>query len=100
MHLWEQYSIVYITEDSSQTKNIYSMSKLSNKTKLKHIEAIINSCETYDQALTCFSFLNFFHENDLKNRMEVYSFIQTKVYAMRKTDLDEHKREMEKILNS
>lgn len=58
---------------------------MKTKDKLTKIISIINSCETYDQVLTCFRFINFF--NDLLIQYKVLGAIQSKAYTMRRIDL-------------
>ena len=61
---------------------------LTTNQKLAKVERIINSCETYDQVLTCFSFANgTFFNSDLLSQSKVLGMIQKKAYQMRNEDL-------------
>ncbi len=57
--------------------------------KLEKIQSIIESCKTYEQVLTCFSFVNgaFFNYDDILTRYKVLGFLQKKAYEMRSEDL-------------
>lgn len=55
--------------------------------KLAKITSIINSCETYDQVLTCFTFVNRPFFTDILLKYKVLGAIQSKAYTIRKTDL-------------
>jgi hypothetical protein len=61
-------------------------------TKLEKIVSIIESCETYDQVKSCFSFIKnpAFCGDDLSMKYKVLSTIQAKAYSLRNTDLEEH----------
>ena len=62
---------------------------ISTKQKLSKVESIINSCKTYDQVLTCFSFVRgTFFNGDLLSQSKVLSMIQKKSYEMRRNDLN------------
>ena len=70
--------------------------KMANFKKLQKIESIIQSCENYDQVLTCESFINFF-KDDLSLQFEVLGMIQKKVYQLRNQDLEEHIQALKEI---
>ena len=61
-------------------------------TKLEKIVSIIESCETYDQVKSCFSFIKnpAFCGDDLSMKYKVLSTIQAKAYSLRNADLEEH----------
>ncbi len=69
---------------------------MANFKKLQKIESIIQSCENYDQVLTCESFINFFND-DLSLQFEVLGMIQKKVYQLRNQDLKEHIQALKEI---
>lgn len=59
--------------------------------KLEKIISIIESCETYGQVQSCFSFVRnpAFFGDDLMQKYKVLLMIQKKAYSMRKGDLKE-----------
>ena len=59
--------------------------------KFEKVKSIIESCETYEQIQSCFSFTKtetFFP--DLLTRFKVLGLIQAKAYQLRKSDLEFH----------
>lgn len=61
--------------------------------KAEKITSIIESCETYEQVQSCFSFVrnpSFFGE-DILQKYRILLLIQSKAYSLRNTDLKEHK---------
>lgn len=71
---------------------------MSTKSKIEKVKSIINSCVTYEQIQSCFSFVkgNFF-TNEFE-RWEILSFLQNKAYALRNEDLTFHNQELKSIL--
>jgi hypothetical protein len=67
--------------------------------KLEKIVSIIESCETYDQVKSCFSFIKYpaFCEEDLSMKYKVLSTIQAKAYSLRNADIKEHRDLMKQI---
>jgi hypothetical protein len=67
--------------------------------KLEKIVSIIESCETYEQVQTCFSFIKnpAFCGEDLLMEYKVLSTIQAKAYSLRNADIKEHRDLMKKI---
>lgn len=67
--------------------------------KLEKIVSIIESCETYDQVKSCFSFIKnpAFCGDDLLMKYKVLSTIQVKAYSLRTCDLKEHRNLMKQI---
>lgn len=66
--------------------------------KFSKVKSIINSCVTYDQLQSCFSFVNneaFFPQ--LWERCKILSILQTKAYELRNADLAFHRSEMKRI---
>ena len=68
-------------------------------TKLEKIVSIIESCETYDQVKSCFSFIKYpvFCGEDFSMKYEVLSTIMTKAYSLRNADIKEHRDFMKQI---
>ena len=69
-----------------------------NQSKFSKVKSIIESCETYDQIQSCFSFVkneSFFPE--LWERTKILGIIQTKAYALRNADLQFHRQELKRI---
>ena len=62
--------------------------------KLEKITSIIESCETYEQVQSCFSFVRnpAFLGDDISLKYKVLLLIQSKAYSLRNTDLKEHKQ--------
>jgi hypothetical protein len=67
--------------------------------KLEKIVSIIESCETYDQVKSCFSFIKnpAFCGEDLSMKYKVLSTIQAKAYSLRNADIKEHRDFMKQI---
>lgn len=68
--------------------------------KLEKVKSIIESCKTYEQLLSCFSFVNtetFFPK--MSERFNVLGIIQSKAYALRISDLKFHNQEVKRIFN-
>jgi hypothetical protein len=60
-------------------------SRLTTDQKLAYVQRIINSCETYDQLLTCFSFsrVEGTHFNsDSLSKAKILRMIQRKAYEI------------------
>jgi hypothetical protein len=69
-----------------------------SQSKFAKVKSIIESCETYEQIQSCFSFVNsesFFPE--IWERVKILGIIQTKAYAMRNADLKFHNQEVKRI---
>ena len=64
---------------------------MNNSNKLIKIDSIVNSCITYDQLLTCFSFTKFFPD-DISSQIKVTGIIQKKAYSMRNIDIKEQRK--------
>jgi hypothetical protein len=60
--------------------------------KIEKIESIIESCETYEQVQSCFSFIKnpAFCGEDLSMKTKILLLIQKKAYSLRNADLEEH----------
>jgi hypothetical protein len=72
-----------------------------SQSKFEKVKSIIESCETYDQIKTCFSFVNvetFFP--DVLERFKVLRIIQSKAYALRNADLKFHNQEIKRIFSN
>lgn len=66
---------------------------------LMQAKAIINSCETYGQVKTCFSFLdNRYVCRSMLDEIKVAGMLQDKAYSMRNADLVEHIDQLKKII--
>jgi hypothetical protein len=66
--------------------------------KFNKVKSIIESCETYEQVQSCFSFVrreSFFP--DLADRYRVLLIIQAKAYSLRNADLKFHKQQLEAL---
>ena len=60
--------------------------------KVEKITSIIESCETYEQVQSCFSFVRnpSFFGDDLLQKYRILVLIQSKAYSLRNADLEEH----------
>lgn len=69
--------------------------------KLNKIKSIINSCETYEQVQSCFSFAknHAFLGNDIMEKTNILLLIQAKSYSLRNNDLKEHRDMMKQIID-
>lgn len=68
---------------------------------MQHIKRIIDSCETYDQAQTCLSFVEYPRPNiGPAEKQQILDWIRAKVLLIRKADLEFHKQEMSKLRQS
>lgn len=66
--------------------------------KLAKVKSIIESCETYEQLITCQSFLyNNYITTDISERFKIFGWIQKEVYKIRNCDLLEHTEKMKEI---
>jgi hypothetical protein len=67
--------------------------------KLDKIKSIINSCETYEQVQTCFSFAksNFFE--DASARIIVLGWIESKTYELHDANINEYKGLVKQIID-
>jgi hypothetical protein len=66
--------------------------------KFNKVKSIIESCETYEQVQTCFSFVrneSFFP--NLLDRYKVLGLIQAKAYSLRNEDIKFYKQELTNI---
>jgi hypothetical protein len=66
--------------------------------KFNKVKSIIESCETYEQVQSCFSFVrreSFFP--DVLHRYRVLAIIQAKAYSLRNADLKFHKQQLANI---
>jgi hypothetical protein len=70
---------------------------MSSKDKLAKVKSIIDSCNTYDQVQSCFSFVNRSFFTDILDKTKVLSYLQKKAYALRNSDLSFHRSEMKRI---
>jgi hypothetical protein len=70
---------------------------MSSNSKLAKVKSIIDSCVTYDQVKSCFSFVEGTFFSDIWERTKVLGYLQTKAYALRNADLAFHKSEMKRI---
>lgn len=68
--------------------------------KLEKITSIIESCETYEQVQSCFSFVRnpAFLGDDLSLKYKVLLLIQSKAYSLRNSDLKEHREGMKQMV--
>lgn len=65
---------------------------------MQHIKRIIDSCETFDQAQTCLSFVEYPRPNiGPEEKQEILSWIRAKVQAIHSSNLDFHRQEMAKL---
>lgn len=65
---------------------------------LDHIKRIIDSCETYDQAQVCLSFVNWPRPGiGPVEKQQILGWIQAKVFKIRNQDLEFHRQEMAKL---
>jgi len=71
---------------------------MSTNTKLAKVKSIIDSCDTYEQVQSCFSFVNRTFFTDILDKTKVLSYLQDKAYALRNADLSFHRAEMKSIL--
>jgi hypothetical protein len=71
-----------------------------SNSKLLKVKSIINSCETYEQIQSCFSFINGNFFTEISDKIKILSFIQEKTYSLRNADLAFHRSEMKKIHES
>jgi predicted metal-binding protein len=60
--------------------------------KAEKITSIIESCETYEQVQSCFSFVKnpSFFGDDILQKYRILLLIQAKAYSLRNNDLEEH----------
>ncbi len=66
--------------------------------KFNKVKSIIESCETYEQVQSCFSFVrreSFFP--DLADRYKILTIIQAKAYSLRNADIEFHKQQLTNI---
>lgn len=70
--------------------------------KVEKITSIIESCETYEQAQSCFLFVRnpSFFGDDILQKYRILLLIQKKAYSLRNADLEEHidlMKQMDKV---
>jgi hypothetical protein len=70
---------------------------MSSNSKLAKVKSIIDSCVTYEQIQSCFSFIKGTFFPNEQDRWKVLGYLQTKAYALRNADLAFHKSEMKRI---
>ena len=68
--------------------------------KLLKVKSIIDSCETYEQIQSCFSFVNGTFFTDISDKFKVLRYVQEKSYALRNKDLKFHNSEIKRIIQS
>ena len=71
---------------------------MSSNSKLAKVKSIIDSCVTYEQIQSCFSFIKGTFFPSEQDRWKVLGFIQDKTYTLRNADLAFHHKEMKSIL--
>ena len=65
---------------------------------MQHIKRIIDSCETFDQAQTCLSFVEWPRLGiGPEEKQEILNLIRAKVQAIHSANLDFHRQEMSKL---